>query len=415
MNQPAPRPLPLSGLLVLDLSRVLAGPLAGQMLADMGAQVVKVERPGGGDDSRLYGPPFIGGDEGAQAGESGFHACCNRGKQSLTVDLASAAGQDIVRRIAARADVLIENFRVGTLAKYRLDYESLRQVNPRLVYCSITGYGQTGPKRFAPGYDAIFQAQCGLMSMTGVPDGQPGGGPMKAGPSLVDVLTSQYAATAILGALYHRDHQGGTGQHIDMALMDCGVAAMSHYTQQYLVSGIQPPRRGTAGNGGVPSQMFMGSDGKYVMLTVGNNTQWKRFCEVLGRPDLVTDPRFDTGPRRIVNRDALIPILTEVFLGRPATQWLRELDTADIPCGPINDLDDVFADEQVRHRGLKVEVPHKLAGKVSLLANPIRYSATPIDSAVPNPLLGEHTRSVLRDLLQMDDATIDRLAADQVI
>jgi crotonobetainyl-CoA:carnitine CoA-transferase CaiB-like acyl-CoA transferase len=385
------------------------------MLADLGADVVKVERPGAGDDSRAYGPPFIGGEAGAATGESGFFASCNRGKRSLTVDLASPAGQDIVRRIAAKADVLVENFRVGTLEKYGLDFDSLHEVNPNLIYCSITGYGQTGPKRFAPGYDAIFQAQCGLMSMTGIPDGQPGAGPMKAGPSLVDILTSQYATTAILGALYYRDQQGGRGQHIDMALMDCGVAAMSHYTQQYLVSGIKPPRRGTAGNGGVPSQMFEGSDGKYVMLTVGNNTQWMRFCEVLARAELATDSRFDTGPNRIVNRDALIPILSDVFLTRPAAQWLTELDAADIPCGPINDLDEVFADEQVKHRGLKVHVPHAIAGEIEVLSNPIRYSDTPIDSAVPHPSLGQHTREVLRELLEMKDAEIDRLASEKTV
>jgi crotonobetainyl-CoA:carnitine CoA-transferase CaiB-like acyl-CoA transferase len=409
------RALPLSGVRVLDLSRVLAGPLAAQMLADLGAEVIKIERPGAGDDSRAYGPPFIGGDAGQAAGESGFFHSCNRGKQSVTVDLAHPEGQAIVRELAAKADVLVENFRVDTLAKYGLDYASLKKVNPKLVYCSITGYGQTGPKRFAPGYDAIFQAQCGLMSMTGIPDGQPGGGPMKAGPSLVDILTSQYASTAIIAALYHRDLHDGQGQHIDMALMDCGVAAMTHYTQQYLVSGIKPPRRGTAGNGGVPSQMFKGSDGKYVMLTVGNNTQWGRFCKVLQRPDLITDPRFDTGPRRIVNRDALIPILSDVFIARPATDWLAELDAADIPCGPINDLDDVFADEQVKHRGLKVSVPHPMVGQVELLTNPIRLSDTPIDSAVPNPALGQHTRQVLGEVLKLDAAAIERLAANGVI
>jgi crotonobetainyl-CoA:carnitine CoA-transferase CaiB-like acyl-CoA transferase len=407
--------LPLSNIVVLDLSRVLAGPLAGQMLADLGAEVIKIERPGAGDDSRVYGPPFAGGDAGQAAGESGFYLSCNRGKKSVTLDLSNAKGQDIARQLAAKADVVLENFRVGALAKYGLDYASIKALNPKVVYCSITGYGQTGPKRFAPGYDAIFQAQCGLMSVTGLPDEHAGGGPMKVGPSIVDILTSQYATTAIIAALYHRDQHGGSGQHIDMALLDSGVASLSHLMQQYLVSGVQPPRRGTAGNGGVPSQGFRCADDAYVMLTVGNEAQWVRFCEVLKRPDIAADPRFNYGIGRIKNRDTLIPMLQEVFHTRPAREWLDELDAAEIPCGPINDFDAVFADPQVQHRGLKVQVEHPLAGTIAQVANPIRFSETPIDSCKPNPLLGQHTAAVLKEKLGLDTAALEKLTTARII
>jgi crotonobetainyl-CoA:carnitine CoA-transferase CaiB-like acyl-CoA transferase len=253
------------------------------------------------------------------------------------------------------------------------------------------------------------------MSATGAPDGEPGGGPMKVGPSIVDILTSQYATTAVLAALYHRDHNGGTGQHIDMALMDSGVAALSHLMEQYLVSGVQPPRRGTAGNGGVPSQSFKCSDGKYVMLTVGNEKQWARFCDVLKRPDLMTDDRFNKGIGRILNRDALIPILYAVFETRPLADWLRELDAAEIPCGAINDFDAVFKDPQVIHRGLKVEAPHSIAGTIPMVKNPICFSETPIDSTVPAPLLGEHTQQVLREKLNLSADAIAQLSADKII
>jgi crotonobetainyl-CoA:carnitine CoA-transferase CaiB-like acyl-CoA transferase len=407
--------LPLKNIVVLDLSRVLAGPLAGQMLADLGAEVIKIERPDGGDDSRVYGPPFAGGEAGQAAGESGFYLSCNRGKKSVTLDFSKPEGAELARRLAARADIVIENFRVGALAKYGLDYASVKESNPNVIYCSITGYGQTGPKRFYPGYDAIFQAQCGLMSATGIPDGEPGGGPMKVGPSIVDILTSQYATTAVLAALYHRDQCNGGGQHIDMALMDSGVAALSHLMQQYLVSGVQPPRRGTAGNGGVPSQAFKCSDDNYVMLTVGNEKQWARFCDALQRPDLKTDERFNRGIGRILNRTELIPILADVFATRPAAEWLQTLDEADIPCGAINSFDDVFKDPQVIHRGLKVEAPHAITGTVPMVANPIRFSETPLNSAVPAPQLGEHTRQVLGEKLGLDEQAIARLSEDKII
>lgn len=407
--------LPLKDIVVLDLSRVLAGPLAGQMFADLGAEVIKVERPDGGDDSRVYGPPFAGGEAGQAAGESGFYLSCNRGKKSVTLDFSNPEGAALARQLAAKADIVVENFRVGALAKYGLDYESVRKSNPDVIYCSITGYGQTGPKRLYPGYDAIFQAQCGLMSATGIPDGEPGGGPMKVGPSIVDILTSQYATTAVLAALYHRDQRNGGGQHIDMALMDSGVAALSHLMQQYLVSGEQPPRRGTAGNGGVPSQSFACSDGHHVMLTVGNEKQWARFCDALQRPDLKTDERFNRGIGRILNRNELIPILSDVFATRPATVWLEALDAAEIPCGAINSFDDVFNDPQVIHRGLKVEAPHAVAGTVPMVANPIRFSQTPLNSAVPAPLLGEHTQQVLSEKLGLDADSIARLAEAKII
>ncbi len=407
--------LPLSGIRVLDLSRVLAGPLIGQMLADLGAEVIKIERPGTGDDSRQYGPPFIAGDVGKKTGDSGFYLAANRNKRSVTVDLANPAGQEIIRKIAAKSDVVIENFRVGALAKYKLDYKSLSALNPRLVYLSVTGYGQTGPHAHKPGYDAIFQAVGGHMGVSGRPDHVPGGGPMKSGLSMVDILTSLYGSIGIIGALYHRDaHPDGKGQYIDLALLDSMVATLSHHGVQYLVSGKPWPRRGNAGNGGIPSQAFQCSDG-LIVLTVGNDAQWVRFCDAVGHPELATDPRFAKGVARIENRDILTPMLETYFPARTRAEWLKRLDEADIPCGPVNEVNEVFEDTQVRHRGMAVSVPHPLDAALKLIANPIRYSETPLTRYETPPMLGQNTNDVLRDVLGLSSDEVTALQKAKAI
>jgi crotonobetainyl-CoA:carnitine CoA-transferase CaiB-like acyl-CoA transferase len=407
--------LPLAGVRVLDLTRVLAGPLVGQMLGDLGAEVIKIERPGTGDDSRHYGPPFLRGEAGGTTGESGFYLSANRNKQSVTVDLASPEGQDIVRKLALQSDVVIENFRVGALAKFGLDYAALAALNPRLVYLSITGYGQTGDMAQRPGYDAIFQAIGGHMAVTGAPDDLAGGGPMRSGLSLVDILTSLYASIAVLAALNHRNSQPDRrGQYIDLALLDSMVAALSHRGMQYLISGKASPRRGNVGAGGSPSGAFRCADG-LIVLTVGNDSQWLRFCAAIGRPELGADPRFTTAVRRIENREALSPTLEAMFPTRDRAHWLSVLERADIPCGPVNELDEVFAHPQVRQRGMTVPVPHPLSAALTLIANPIQYSETPLERYEPPPLLGEHTESVLTGLLGMSPSEVEALRAAGVI
>lgn len=387
----------LHNIRVLDLSRVLAGPLAGQYLADLGAEVIKVERAGTGDDSRRYGAPYLRDAEGAATSENYFYLCCNRGKKSVTLDIAQPEGQDVVRRLAAGCDVLIENYKVGDLARYGLDYASLRTVNPRLVYCSITGFGQTGPYASRPGYDTIFQAMCGLMSVTGLPEGEPGGGPMKAGTSIIDVLGSQHAVSAILAALYARDAGGGSGQHIDISLFDVGVASISHHAQHYLLAGEAPPRRGTHGNGGLPSQLFRCVDGD-IMVVAGNNPQYQRLCAAIGRPDLAVDPRYADGPARIQNRNALSADLEAVFLTGRAADWLTRIEAVGVPAGPINTLDAVFSDPHVAARGLRVEVAHALNARTPLVANPAKFSETPVAGYRAPPLLGQDTDAVLESI-----------------
>lgn len=395
----------LEGVRVLDLSRVLAGPLAGQMLADLGAEVIKVEQPGKGDESRSYGPPFLEPENGEPA--SAFYLSANRGKKSVTIDFSQPEGRELIVSLAERADVLLENFRVGTLTRYGLGYEQLRERNPRLIYCSITGFGQDGPYSQRPGYDAVFQAMGGLMSSIGRPDDEPGGGPLRTGLSITDVITSLYADVAILSALYSRDARGGQGEHIDMALMDSTVAAMSHYALYYLVSGRVPPRRGNGGNGGVPSQAFNCKDGA-VILTVGNDAQFARFCHALEHEEWLKDERFATGVERIRHRDVLIPILQNVFLERPAAEWIERLQAADVPSGPINDLSQVFEDPQVTHRGLRQQVEHPSGTTLDLVANPIRFRESPMVQGESPPLLGQHTDEILTKQLGLD---ADRLAA----
>ena len=403
----------LSHLRVLDLSRVLAGPWASQVLADLGAEVIKVERPVAGDDTRRWGPPWLRDGRGEETGESAYFLAANRGKRSITVDLARPEGQAIVGRLAARADVLIENYKAGALARWGLGYEDLAARCPRLVYCSITGFGQTGPYRARAGYDFLIQAMGGLMSVTGEPDGAPGGGPMKVGVAVTDVLTGLYAATAVLAALAHRE-RSGRGQHVDLALLDVQVAALANQAESYLVTGRSPGRLGNAHPSIVPYQAFATRDG-HLVLAVGNDGQFARLCEVAGRPDLARDARFATNAARVEHRAELLAVLEPILAARATEAWLAALEAAGVPCGPIHDLEQVFADPQVRHRRLCVEAPHPLSGTVPMVACPIRLSATPVRHDVAPPLLGQHTREVLGDLLGMDEAELERLRRDGVI
>jgi crotonobetainyl-CoA:carnitine CoA-transferase CaiB-like acyl-CoA transferase len=407
--------LPLDGVRVLDLSRVLAGPLVAQMLGDLGAEVIKIEKPGEGDDSRSYGPPFLSTADGKRSRESGFYLSANRNKRSVTVDLSKPEGQDVIRQIAAKSDVVIENFRVGTLARYGLDYGSLSRLNPRLIYLSVTGYGQTGKMAHKPGYDAIFQAAGGHMAVSGAPDHLPGGGPTRSGLSIVDILTSQYGAIAVLAALHHRDRSPeGVGQYIDLALLDSMVATLSHRGVQYLISGKNSPRRGNVGGGGSPSQAFRCSDGQ-IVLTVGNDLQWRRFCAAIGEPQLAADPRFLKATSRIENRELLTPMLEAKFAMHTKEHWLGVLDLADIPSGPVNELNEVFADPQVLERGMVVDVPHAISPELRLLSNPIRFSGTPLSRYDAPPMLGEHTDAVLRELLGATETQIAALREANVI
>jgi crotonobetainyl-CoA:carnitine CoA-transferase CaiB-like acyl-CoA transferase len=406
---------PLSNIRVLDLSRILAAPWAAQMLGDVGAEVIKVERPGKGDDSRQFGPPFLQDRDGKNTRESSFFISANRNKKSITCDIAKPEGQALIRQLIVHCDVLLENYKLGDLQRYGLDYASLKAINPGLIYCSITGFGQTGPYSPRPGYDSIFQAMGGLMSVTGNPEGEPGGGPMKTGPSLADIMCGQNAAYAILTALYHRDVNHGEGQHIDLALLDTVIAATSHYASQYLVSGDVPIRRGTEGNGGMPSRLFHCADGD-MMLVAGNNEQYLRFCEVLGHPELGTDARFAEIALRVVNRRALGEVFEPLVLQWKLRDLLAALDAAGVPAGPINNLKQVFADEHVQARGMCVEIDHPLSDKkLKMVANPVKFSGTPIEAYAPPPMMGQHTVDVLGDLLGMSVEDVAGLRERKVI
>ena len=407
--------LPLDGLQVLDLSRVLAGPLVGQMLGDLGADVIKVERPGAGDDSRHYGPPFLMNADGKRSKESGFYLSANRNKRSITVNLDTTPGQGIIRRLAQRCDLVIENFRVGTLARFGLDYPTLAQANPKLIYLSITGYGQTGEFASRPGYDAIFQAVGGHMAVTGAPDDLPGGGPTRSGLSIVDILTSLYASIAVLAAVNHRSRtEDGRGQYIDVALLDSMIATLSHRGMQYLISGKNAPRRGNVGGGGSPSQTFKCRDGM-IILTVGNDTQWQRFCSAIGEPLLAADPRFSSSTGRIENRELMTPVLEAKFAQNTKVFWLAALTQAEVPCGPVNELSEVFADPQIRERNMTVPVKHPLLDSLHLIGNPIKLSDTPLDRYEAPPLLGQHTEAVLKEVLGMSSVEISALRVANAI
>lgn len=404
----------LSHIRVLDLSRVFAGPWSGQMLADLGADVIKVERPKTGDDSRRLGPPFLRDDEGRETTDTGFYLSANRNKKSVTVDISQPAGQQVIRDLAKQCDVLIENYKVDDLARYGLDYESMKAVNDRLIYCSITAFGQTGPLRKLPGYDSIFQGMGGLMAVTGHPDDQPGGGPQKVGLIVSDLMAGMYASVAILAALNHRDAVSGKGQQIDLALLDTQVAALSHAGVGYLVSGDVPKRRGTVAPTGSPSQMFMCQDGP-IMLVVGNDPQFARLAAVMGVADLPADPRFQTNRVRIEHRAALNEILMPIFRSRPKREWIDAIGAAGVPCGPVNELDEVFAEEQLKAREMVVEMPHPQRSSMPLIANPIRMSDTPVEYRLRPPALGEHTNEVLADLLGYGEDQLAQLRAHDTI
>ena len=406
--------LPLSGIKIIDLTRVLAGPIASQMLADLGAEVIKIERPGGGDDARAFGPPYLVDPEGKQNNNNSFFLCANRGKKSVTLDLSKPEGQAIVRELAKTADVMMENFKVGDLKRYGLDYESIKGINPGIIYCSVTGFGQTGPYAPRAGYDAILQAMGGLMSVTGHLDGEPGEGPMKVGPSIVDYMTGMNGSIGILAALYNRKVNGGQGQHVDVCLLDTVIASLSHWAQIYLVNGKVPPRRGTWGNGGMPAGVFRCTDGE-LMLVVGNDGQYARTCAVLGRPDLATNPRYLKNNDRVANGKELMAIFAGEFLKRPVKHWLDELEKAGVPSGPINDFAQVFDDPHVRERGMEVKVEHPFEPSLSLIRNAITFSGTPVTDYRAPPMLGQHTRDVLTSQLGYDDAKIEALKAQKII
>jgi glutaryl-CoA transferase len=397
----------LDGVRVLDLTRVLAGPWATQNLADFGAEVIKVERPGKGDDTRSWGPPFLKDTQGRDTHDAAYYLACNRGKKSLTLDIARPEGQEIARALAAKSDVLVENFKVGDLARYALDYASLANDNPRLVYCSITGFGQGGPYRDRPGYDFMVQGLGGLMSVTGERDDLPGGGPQKVGVAVSDLFTGMYATSAILAALLHRE-RSGAGQYIDMALLDVQVAMLANLSSAYFASDETPQRMGNAHQAIVPYHVFRAADA-FLIVAVGNDTQFAKFCEVIGAPGWAKDPRFATNPERVRNRDLVVGMIAERMRTKTAREWLAALEPSGVPCGPINDLAQVFADPQVVHRRMRVSAPHPAAGSVDMVANPIKFSATPIAHDVPPPLLGEHTDEVLRSVLGMQAGAIAAL------
>jgi len=397
-------PGPLSHLRVLDLSRVLAGPWAGQLLADLGAEVIKVERPVAGDDTRAWGPPWLKDAQGRDTAESAYHLSCNRGKKSITVDISAPEGQELVRRLAAQSDILLENYKAGALARYGLAWEQLQELNPGIIYCSITGFGQDGPYRDRAGYDFMIQGMGGLMSITGEPDSVPGGGPVKVGVAIADVMTGMYAGVAVLAALARRGITG-LGQRIDLALLDVEVAMLANQTMNYLTSGIAPGRLGNAHPNIVPYQAFRTRDGSLI-LAVGNDSQFSKFCEIAGRPELARDPRFATNAARVQHRAILVPLVEEILAQRATGDWTAALEPAGVPCGPINTLDQVFADPQVRHRGLRLDLLHPAAGTVPQVASPFRFSRDTVEYRDPPPTLGQHTEEVLRHRLGLDPAAV---------
>jgi len=398
---------PLSHIRVLDLSRILAGPWAGQLLADLGAEVIKVERPEVGDDTRQWGPPFLDDDEGSPTSESAYYLAANRGKQSVVIDITTTAGQQAIKDLACCCDVMLENYKVDGLKKYGLDYASLSQINPKLVYCSITGFGQTGPYKQRAGYDFMIQAMGGLMSVTGEPDGQPGAGPQKVGVALADIMTGLYATIAVQAALAERE-KSGKGQHIDLALFDVQAATLANQAMNYLVGGDTPRRMGNAHPNIVPYQVFATADG-HMILAVGNDKQFTQFCNAAGCPELACDDKFSHNPQRVEYRDELCEKIATYLVQHPTAYWLQLLDTVGVPCGPINEIDQVFNDPQIRARNMVVDLPHAVAGQVPQVGNPIHFSRTPITLTRPPPMLGEHNEAVLRDILGYSDEQIAAL------
>jgi len=395
------------------MSRVLAGPWAGQMLADLGAEVIKIERPGVGDDTRQWGPPYLKDATGEDTSESAYYLCTNRGKKSVTIDFTQASGQEIIRQLAAQSDVLIENFKVGGLKKYQLDYEQLKVINPKLVYCSITGFGQTGPYAELPGYDFLIQGMGGLMSVTGTPDGESGGGPVKVGVAVSDLATGLYAMTAIQAALLECS-KSGQGQHIDIALLDVQAAMLANQASSYLVSGEVPVRLGNAQPNIVPYQTFPTTNGE-IVLAVGNDSQFTRFCQAVCRPELAVDNRFSSNEQRVRNRPILCGIIADLLSQESSEHWLEKFESLGVPCGPINSIEEVFSDPQIRARNMVVDHEHPLSPNLRLPGNPINYSRTKMEAVAAPPLLGEHTEAVLRDRLDLDADEIDTLKQQRTI
>ena len=404
---------PLSHIRVLDLSRVLAGPWAGQNLADLGAEVIKVERPGVGDDSRAFGPPWVKDREGRDTKDSAYFTSANRGKKSVTLNIAAAEGQAIVRELAKKSDVLIENYKFGDLARYGLGYEDLRKLNPRLIYCSVTGFGQTGPYRERPGYDFMIQGMGGMMSVTGEPDDAPGGGPQRAGVPIADIITGMYASIAICAALAHRA-ETGAGQHLDLALLDSQIALLAYQNTNYFSTGKPPKRIGNLHPNIVPYQPFRTKDGA-VILACGNDNLFRKFCEAAGLSALAADPRFASNGKRVENRAEMTRLLGEVFRQRTTAEWVDLLEKAGVPNGPINDIAQVYDEPQVKARGIRVDLDHPVAGKLPTVASPMRFSATQVEYRGAPPTLGQHTDEVLRDLLGKSEAQLAELRAAKVI
>jgi crotonobetainyl-CoA:carnitine CoA-transferase CaiB-like acyl-CoA transferase len=404
---------PLAHVRVLDLSRVLAGPWAGQNLADLGAEVIKVERPGSGDDSRAFGPPWVKDRDGRDTKDSAYYTSANRGKKSLTLNIAKPEGQRIVRELAKISDVLIENYKYGDLARYGLGYDDIKKINPRLVYCSVTGFGQTGPYRERPGYDFMIQGMGGMMSVTGEPDEAPGGGPQRAGVPVADIITGMYASIAICAALAHRA-ETGAGQHLDLALLDSQIALLAYQNTNYFATGKPPKRIGNLHPNIVPYQPFRTKDGS-VILACGNDNLYRKFCEAAGCAELAADPRFATNGKRVENRAEMTRLLAQVFAKRATREWVELLEAAGVPNGPINDVAQVFEEPQVKARNVKLELEHPVAGRLPTVASPMRFSATPVEHRLAPPVLGQHTDEVLRGLLRLSDAEIARLRADGVI
>ena len=402
-------PGPLSHIRVLDLSRVLAGPWTGQNLADLGAEVIKIERPGVGDDSRAFGPPWVKDRAGKDTRDSAYFTSANRGKKSVSMNIAVAEGQALVRELARGCDVLIENYKYGDLVRYGLGYEALRELNPGLIYCSVTGFGHTGPFRQHPGYDFMIQGMGGMMSVTGEPDG----GPQRAGVPIADIITGMYASIAICAALAHRAHSG-TGQHLDLALLDSQIALLAYQNTNYFATGEPPGRIGNLHPNIVPYQPFRASDGDLI-LACGNDNLYSKFCDAAGCPELARDPRFVSNGKRVKNRTELTRLLSEVFKKRSKREWLEILEAAGVPNGPINDVAQVFHEPQVKARGVRIELDHAAAGRLPMVASPMRFSATPIEYRLAPPLLGQHTEEVLRSLLGKSEAEIARLRAAGVI
>jgi len=404
---------PLSHIRVLDLSRVLAGPWAGQNMADLGAEVIKVERPGSGDDSRAFGPPWIKDGQGRETGDSAYFTSANRGKKSITLNIADAQGQAIVRELARRCDVLIENYKHGDLDRYGLGYEDLRKENRGLIYCSLTGFGQTGPYRERPGYDFMIQGMGGMMSVTGEPDDAPGGGPQRAGVPIADIITGMYASIAICAALAHRA-QSGVGQRLDLALLDSQIALLAYQNTNYFATGKPPKRIGNLHPNIVPYQPFRTRDGD-VILACGNDNLFRKFCDAAGCRELAGDSRFATNGKRVENRKELTELLAQVFAGRSTDEWVQLLEAAGVPNGPINNIAQVFADPQVKARGVQIELEHASGARLPLVASPMRFSETQIDYRLAPPLLGQHTEEVLSGLLGKSDAEIAQLRSAGVI